>query len=91
MLKISDNPQGNYVLDNDIDASSVQFEDGGVLLDGIFYGKLDGQGHKVSVKDRPLGGLFAGARHAYIKNLTLEGVASDVVSPTITSTANWRT
>ena len=83
LLKIADNPQGNYVLDNDIDASSVQFEAGGALLDGVFYGKLDGQGHKISVKDSPLGGLFAGARHAYIKDLTLEGVASDAVSPTI--------
>lgn len=83
LLKIADNPQGNYVLDNDIDASNVEFETGSALLSGVFYGKLDGQGHKISVKGEPIGGLFEGARHAYIKNLTLEGVASDVVSPTI--------
>ncbi len=83
LLKIVDNPQGNYVLDNDIDASSVQFEAGSALLSGVFYGKFDGQGHKISVKDSPLGGLFEGARHAYIKDLTLEGVASDAISPTI--------
>lgn len=83
LLKVADNPQDNYVLDNDIDASSVQFEAGDALLSGVFYGKLDGQGHKISVKGTPLGGLFEGARHAYIKDLTLEGVASDAISPTI--------
>ena len=83
LLKVADDPQGNYVLDKDIDASSVQLEAGGALLDGVFYGKLDGQGHKISVKDSPLGGLFEGARHAYVKDLTLEGVAADSVSPAI--------
>lgn len=82
LLKVADNPQGNYVLDSDIDASSVQFEDGGALLDGIFYGKFDGQGHKIYVEGSPIGGLFEGARHAYVKNLTLEGITSDTVALT---------
>lgn len=82
LLKVADNPQGNYVLDSDIDASSAQFEAGGALLGGVFYGKFDGQGHKIYVKGSPIGGLFEGARHAYVKNLTLEGITSDTMALT---------
>ncbi len=82
LLKVADNPQGNYVLDSDIDASSVEFEAGTALISGVFYGKFDGQGHKILVKGTPLGGLFEGARHAYIKDLTLDGVAADAAALT---------
>lgn len=80
---ISDDPFGIYVLDNDIDASSVAGIGSTPLVSGVFYGRFDGGGHRIYSVGEPLPALFAGVRHGYVKDLSLEGALSDKVSPTI--------
>lgn len=77
LTKIADDPQGNYVLDNDIDATSIEVEPTKSLLSGVFYGKFDGQGHKIAVNGKPYSALFEGTHHAYVKNLVLEGIVTE--------------
>ena len=43
---IADNPYGSYVLDNDIKVSGIDEAANG-LVDIVFMGKLDGQGHRI--------------------------------------------
>lgn len=83
LLAIADDPQGNYVLDGDIDVSSLGLDVSDALVKGVFYGKLDGQGHSIYSQGAPLPYLFEGMRHAYIKDLMLGGSATGAVAPAI--------
>lgn len=80
---IAEDPYGNYVLDNDIDASGVLMEGTKGLVDCVFMGKLDGQGHAISSAETILPNLFTGVKHGYIKDLTLCGVPTDRISASI--------
>ncbi len=65
--KLIENPIGNYVLDNDIDLSSLAGKN--AIIDGYFMGKLDGQGHKVTGNTMP---IFEKLRFARVSNLNIE-------------------
>ncbi len=82
---IADNPYGSYVLDNDIKVSGIDEAANG-LVDIVFMGKLDGQGHRIYTEGELLPALFAGAKHAYIKNLSLEGTAMQLPAKTVNNT-----
>nr|WP_288555465.1 ZmpA/ZmpB/ZmpC family metallo-endopeptidase-related protein [uncultured Mediterraneibacter sp.] len=62
---------GSYVLDNDIDLSTLP-ANGETLISGIFMGRLDGQGHKLSGNTAP---LFENIKFGYVTDLTLENSA----------------
>ncbi len=83
LLAIADDPRGNYVLDSDIDVTSIGLDAKESLVKGVFYGKFDGGGHSIYSQDAPLPYLFEGIRHAYVKDLSLGGSATGAVSPTI--------
>lgn len=65
--KLKENPSGYYVLDNDIDVSSLTGEN--AIIDGNFIGKIDGQGHKITGNTLP---IFDSLKLAHISNLKLE-------------------
>lgn len=65
--KLKENPSGYYVLDNDIDVSSLTGEN--AIIDGNFIGKIDGQGHKITENTLP---IFDTLKLAHISNLKLE-------------------
>lgn len=83
LLAIADNPQGNYVLEADIDVGGLGLDAQSALVKGVFYGKLDGRGHSIYSQGEPLPYLFEGLRHAYIKDLSLGGSAKGVIAPAI--------
>lgn len=66
--KIQEKRYGYYVLDNDIDVSSLTGTN--AIIDGYFVGKLDGQGHKIIGNTLP---LFEKLDYSKIYNLTIEG------------------
>lgn len=82
---IADNPYGSYVLDNDIRVLGID-EAANSLVNIVFMGKLDGQGHRIYTEGEMLPALFAGAKHAYIKNLSLEGTAMQLPAKTVNNT-----
>ena len=65
--KIKENPFGNYVLDNDINLSTLVGEN--AIIDGYFMGKLDGQGHKLTDNRMP---VFENLRFADVSNLNMK-------------------
>ena len=65
--KLTENPRAYYVLDNDIDFSSIT--EGNAIVDGYFMGKLDGGGHKLTGNTIP---IFNNIKFAYISNLQVE-------------------
>ncbi len=65
--KLTQNPCGYYVLDNDIDLSSIT--EGNAIVGGYFMGKLDGQGHKLTGNTIP---IFNTIKFAHISNLQVE-------------------
>ncbi len=65
---ITAKPYGYYVLDNDIDVSSLTGTN--AIIDGAFTGKFDGRGHKVIGNTLP---LFEKLYYSYVNNLTVEG------------------
>ena len=67
--KIKANPEGNYVLDHNLDASMVQGAD--ELIEN-FTGTFDGKGYKITGLNTTLFGTISGGT---IKNLILENVA----------------
>ena len=81
---IADNPYGSYVLDNDIEVFNI--DEAASLVDVVFMGKLDGQGHRIYAEDEMLPALFMGAKHAYIKNLSLEGTVMQLPAKTVNNT-----
>lgn len=82
LLAIADDPLGNYALANDIDIAGVDFSGRTSLVDVVFCGKIDGQGHRIySSENEIVPRIFTGAKQAYIKNITIEGVT--VQSPAI--------
>ncbi len=85
LQKIVDNPYGHYVLDNDIKVSGVDPDVAG-LINTVFMGKFDGQGHRIYAEDEALPALFAGAKHAYIKDLSLENTMTRLPAKTVTNT-----
>ncbi|MDY3366892.1 S-layer homology domain-containing protein [Zhenhengia yiwuensis] len=67
-----DVPNGNYELVNDINVSSAT---GKAVIDGIFVGKLNGNGHKIYGSQLP---LFTEVRHAFIENLSIENAGNGI-------------
>ncbi len=65
--KLTQNPCAYYVLDNDIDLSSIT--EGNAIVGGYFMGKLDGQGHKLTGNTIP---IFNTIKFAHISNLQVE-------------------
>ncbi len=85
---IAENPYGNYALANDIDASGTGIELSGALIDGVFCGKLDGQGHKIFAENELLPYVFNNMKQAYIKDLTIAGGV--VMRPSLAATnSEW--
>lgn len=70
--KLTENPFGNYILDNDINLSSLTGEN--AIIEGYFMGKLDGQGHKLIGNTLP---VFENLRFAHISNLNIENSKID--------------
>lgn len=77
---ITDKPYGYFVLDNDIDVSSLSGTN--AIIDGNFYGKLDGKGHKIKGNTLP---IFQKLRFAYITNIQLDN--TNIVTTSTTSAA----
>lgn len=65
---ITQKPYGYYVLDNDIDVSTLTGTN--AIIEVPFVGKLDGNGHKIIGNTLP---IFAKLNSAFISNLTIEG------------------
>lgn len=85
---IAENPYGNYALANDIDASGTGIELSGSLIDGVFYGKLDGQGHRIFTENEMLPYVFNDMKQAYVKDLTIAGGV--VTRPSLAATnSEW--
>lgn len=80
--KLTENPFGNYVLDNDIDLSTLTGEK--AIIDGYFMGKLDGQGHKLKNNTIP---IFEILRFAHVSNLNIENSEIEANSENIGSLA----
>ncbi|WP_165045552.1 InlB B-repeat-containing protein [Adlercreutzia sp. ZJ138] len=76
LLAIKNNPYGNYALANDIDTSAFEGADDQALVEGAFYGKLDGRGHAIYADGRVLPNLFTSTKNAYVKDVTLRGGVS---------------
>ncbi len=65
--KITANLLGSYILDNDIDLSTLTGEK--AIIPGYFMGRLDGNGHKIYGNTLP---VFEHIRFSYITNIKLE-------------------
>ena len=80
--KLMENPFGNYVLDNDINLSSLTGKNS--IIDGYFMGKLDGQGHKLKLNKIP---VFENLKFAHISNLNIEDSEIEVNTENVGSLA----
>lgn len=80
--KLTENPFGNYVLDNDIDLSTLVGEN--AIIDGYFMGKLDGQGHILKNNTMP---VFENLRFAHVSDLNIENSKIEANSENIGSLA----
>lgn len=91
LIAIANNMYGSYVLANDIDMSGYSWTPIGKSLSSPFYGKLDGQGHKIinlniniSINSASLNspahavGLFGVCSGAVIKNIDFENASVSV-------------
>ena len=65
--KLTENPYGYYVLDNDINVSSLNGKK--AIVEGYFMGKLDGQGNKITGNTLP---IFECLKFAQISNINIE-------------------
>lgn len=66
ITKITENPDGFYVLDNDISLEGIPFTD--CYVNKTFIGKLDGNGHTITGAKAP---LFKNIRNSYVSDLTI--------------------
>ena len=69
--KISANPNGFYVLGNDISMADVTGAEN-VYIDCTFIGKLDGNGYKITNATKP---LFTRITNSYVADLTIQDKA----------------
>ena len=65
---MKDNPNGRYVLQTDLDVSSVKMGD--AIVTGTFKGTFRGNGHKITGQKVP---IFQNLSGAVVKNLILQG------------------
>lgn len=65
--KITANPNGFYVLENDISLKDIQMN-GSVYINKTFIGKLDGNGHRITDAEGP---LFAKIANSYVSDLSI--------------------
>ncbi len=75
IAKIKENPNGFYVLDNDISLEGIDVTD--FYINQTFIGKIEGNNHKISGAKAP---LFKNIRNSYVSDLTIvnqEGQAND--------------
>lgn len=73
--KISENPNGYYVLDNDISMENVT--PGSVYIPVTFIGKLDGKGHKITDARVPLLNRISNSYVANVKVLDENGTLNN--------------
>ena len=71
--KITANPNGFYVLENDISLKDIQMN-GSVYINKTFIGKLDGNGHKITDAEGP---LFARIVNSYVSDLSVINKAGE--------------
>lgn len=81
---IVERPYGYFVLDNDIDMSSITQAEGIVTVP--FFGKLDGQGHKITGNTIP---VFYKLNYAYITNLQIEGTRINIENGQLGALTKW--
>ena len=88
--KILEKRYGNFVLDNDIDFSNI--EGSNAIIDGSFWGKLNGNGHTITGLTKP---LFQKVRFGYVTNLRFDNITIDTRTSSqaaiITSAAEYAT
>lgn len=65
--KITANPNGFFVLENDISLKDIQMN-GSVYINKTFIGKLDGNGHRITDAEGP---LFAKIANSYVSDLSI--------------------
>jgi len=70
--KILEQRYGNFVLDNDLDLSNLAGTN--AIIDGSFWGKLDGNGHTITGLTMP---LFQKIRFGYVTNLKFDNITID--------------
>lgn len=71
--KITANPNGFYVLENDISLKDIPLNNN-VYINKTFIGKLEGNGHKITNAKGP---LFAKITNSYISDLSILNEAGD--------------
>lgn len=71
--KITANPNGFYVLENDISLKDIQMN-GSVYINKTFIGKLDGNGYKITDAEGP---LFARIVNSYVSDLSVINKAGE--------------
>lgn len=71
--KISANPNGFYVLGNDISMADVTGAEN-VYIDCTFIGKLDGNGYKITNATKP---LFTRITNSYVADLIIQNTAGE--------------
>lgn len=64
--KITENPDGFYILDNDISLEEISVTD--CYINKTFIGKIEGNGHKITGAKAP---LFKNIRNSYVADLTI--------------------
>lgn len=73
IAQISANPNGFYVLGNDISMADVTGAEN-VYIDCTFIGKLDGNGYKITNATKP---LFTKISNSYVADLTIQNVVGE--------------
>ncbi|MDI6453741.1 ZmpA/ZmpB/ZmpC family metallo-endopeptidase-related protein [Peloplasma aerotolerans] len=91
-LAMSSNRSGNYVLDNDIDFTGIEFVS---PFTSAFSGTFDGQGHSIKnvtfTKVATYTGIFGYVSSAKIQNLVIENVTIGTPSAPLVMTTSTRT
>lgn len=85
--KMDDDPDGNYILKNDIDFSGQNIENMFGTEAKAFTGKLNGDGHKLSnfkLTNNSNSGIFGYTKEATIENLIVENGEATSLSGTVT-------
>lgn len=73
IAQISANPNGFYVLGNDISMENVTGAEN-AYIDCTFIGKLDGNGYKITNATKP---LFTKISNSYVADLTIQNAAGE--------------
>ena len=93
-LNMNNNPEGNYVLGNDIDFEGVNFQSLFSTVAKAFQGTFDGRGYTIkNIKIQNVGqhtGIFAYVSSGKVLNLTIDGIQLGSVEQPLTSTNSFK-